>query len=194
MVQGVLLMRLLRDDLSPRDRLRWDEALSLLERFVAERSDRLEGVRQSARQVAEGISNVDAFLQENTAAVCPSCRRVCCANRHAFYDHEDLIYSYALERKPPRYAEERGDAEPCQFIGPAGCTIARALRPFRCTWYFCDTLLKHLESGPARAYRLFVDRFRQTVEARGAMSDEFFQILRQSTEPHDCIAAGDLLG
>lgn len=179
MAPGMLLMRFLRDDLSPRDRLRWEEALLLLDRFVADRGAELDGVRRRAREVAEGISAVDAFLQENTAAVCPSCRKVCCANRHAYYDYEDLIYIYALGRRPPPYAERRGDAEPCQFIGAAGCSVPRPLRPFRCTWYFCDTLLQHIESGPAKAYRLFVNRFRQTVSARGAMSDEFFRLLRQ---------------
>lgn len=173
----MFLRQLLNDSLSWHDRHRWDEALSLLDRLFAANSSMLLGVQEKALLVQAGIDAVDPFLQLNTAEVCPGCRKICCANRHAYYDHEDLIYALALGHRPPRYREGLEDAAPCQFIAAGGCTVPRSLRPFRCNWYFCDALLRHMEEGPAKPCRSFIRSFHHTVTLRGAMIDEFFSVL-----------------
>lgn len=52
------------------------------------------------------------------------------------------------------------------MMGQQGCTQPRWLRPFRCTWYFCDPLIKALDEGSQRKARklaaemqLMIDRY-----------------------------------
>ncbi|MEW6116675.1 MAG: hypothetical protein AB1553_07230 [Nitrospirota bacterium] len=169
------LLHLLNDRLSWHSRAEWDIALALLAHFFERYDADLAKVKEHARSIREGIDAVNSFLQLNTAEVCPHCTKVCCANRHGYYDHEDLIYIHALGLRPPRYREGIDDSASCQFIAPNGCTIERSLRPFRCNWYFCDPLLQHMSNGPARPYRAFIAQFQRIIEARRQMVDEFFK-------------------
>jgi hypothetical protein len=171
------LSHFLTHDLTWHDRERWDKTLSMLEAFIAERRGSPGRTRELSEAIREGIGAIDPFIQLNTAEVCPACRQVCCINRHGYYDYEDLIYIYSLGHKAPAYKNGLHDTVPCQFIAKTGCTIERAIRPFRCNWYFCDALLKHMEDGPAKPYRSFVNRFHEVIEMRREMLDEFFRVV-----------------
>jgi hypothetical protein len=84
-----------------------------------------------------------------------------------------LIYIYALGLKPPVYEEKIEDTEPCQFLSQNGCVIERALRPFRCNWYFCDDLLERMGNSAAKPYREFIDSFQEIIGLRKEMFDAF---------------------
>ena len=131
-----------------------------------------------AHKIKEGIDRISDFIQLNTSAVCPSCEKVCCINRHGYHDHQDLIYLFALGLERPAYGEGIQDTAPCQFLSRLGCRKERSARPFRCNWYFCDTLLAHMEQGPAKPYREFISRFQGIIETRRKMMDEFSAITR----------------
>jgi len=127
----------------------------------------------NAMEFKKAIETIDVFIQTHTAEVCPHCRNVCCINRHCYYDYEDLIYIRALGLEPPACKEEVLDTDCCQFLSAAGCTIERSLRPFRCNWYFCGALLKHMEDGAAKPYRQFIREFQKIIELKKTMVDTF---------------------
>jgi hypothetical protein len=132
---------------------------------------------KNAILLKNAIKTIDVFIQEHTAEVCPHCRRVCCLNRHGYYDYADLIYIQALGLEPPSYKEAVGDADYCRFLSAAGCTIERSLRPFRCNWYFCGALLKSMEDGAAKPYRQFIKEFQKVIELKKTLMDTFLSTI-----------------
>lgn len=155
------------------DREDWHATVAFLGKVFSSRRNELATVVEHACELRRLIGAVSSFIQATTAAVCPSCPRVCCINRHGYYDRNDLIYVYALGLTPPAYQEGRGDKDPCQFLSGEGCSLDRDARPFRCNWYFCMRLTRHMEEGPARPYRQFLNRFQAVVEVRRLMLEEF---------------------
>lgn len=172
------LLNLLNYELSWHDREKWDKAIHLLEIFSSEHHEELAHLKDLARILKFRIDEIDSFIQQNTSIVCPNCENVCCINRHGYYDYEDLIYIYALGLRLPVYKKGVSDTDPCQFLSKFGCTIERAVRPFRCNWYFCSALLDHIEQGPSKPYRVFVKQLDEIVDLRKEMLDEFFRILK----------------
>lgn len=136
----------------------------------------LAHVAHHAHIIKQEIDKVSDFIQLNTSVVCPACKKVCCINKHGYYDHEDLIYVSALGLERPVYGEGIQDTAPCQFLSGHGCRKARSERPFRCNWYFCDALLAHMEQGPAKPYREFIISFQGIIETRLKMMDGFSSI------------------
>ena len=174
------LLNLLNYELSWHDREKWNKTIRLLKEFSEDHNGDLSHIKDTARIIKYRIDDIDAFIRQNTAAVCPSCENVCCVNKHGFYDYEDLIYVYALGLTPPSYKEGVSDTEPCRFLSETGCAIERSIRPFRCNWYFCGALLKHIENGPARPYRTFIKQLDEIVDLRKEMLDGFFRILKSA--------------
>jgi hypothetical protein len=114
---------ILNDELTWHDRGKWNEAVSLLRDFFSHhKSDRSE-MNRLAMALKGQIDAVDHFIQLNTAQVCPDCQKVCCINRHGYYDYQDLIYITALGLTPPLYGEGIVDTAPCQFLSEYGCAI-----------------------------------------------------------------------
>ncbi|NOY40020.1 MAG: hypothetical protein GXO95_07305 [Nitrospirae bacterium] len=112
------------------------------------------------------FEEISPLIESYNAEVCPYCEDVCCKQRHAYYDSEDMIYISALGLAVPEYSE-RGLEEPCEFLSSKGCSRPRWQRPFRCTWYFCEPLLSHMYNGPGRPHRRFVSLLQDIVELRG---------------------------
>ncbi len=175
---SMALLNLLNHELSWHKRSDWDETIELLKTFSSEHANKLRHVIDFARIVRLRIDAIDSFIQQNTSIVCPNCEKVCCINRHGYYDYEDIIYIHALGLKPPTYKEGVRDTIPCQFLSEYGCTIQRSIRPFRCNWYFCNALLERIEQGPSRPYRVFIKQLDEIVDLRKEMLDEFFRILK----------------
>lgn len=169
------LLHLLTPELSWHDRGRWDLTAGLMAQLFSQRREPLGSVIGSALAVREATDRLSPFVQAHTSAVCPECERVCCVNKHGYYDHEDLIYVFSLGLDVPRYREGLSDTAPCQFIGSTGCTLPRSVRPFRCNWYFCMTLVRHMEDGPGRPYRAFVSDFEDLLAWRNEMIRQFYR-------------------
>lgn len=139
------------------------------------RDARLETVRNLSQEVAALVLSMGAAQQGACAAVCPECRSVCCINRHAFHEHEDLVYLAALGESMPSYKEEIEETAPCQFLGDCGCSVSRHLRPHRCNTYFCTPMLEYLETGPAPQYRQFIHDLERVNRKREEMLEEFYK-------------------
>jgi len=120
----------------------------LIQSLFSRDQDKTRQVRLIACRVQEAISGINRYIEESTSAVCPSCRTVCCRNKHGYHTHEDLIYLYALGLQPPQNDSAGQDADPCYFLTAKGCSLPRTMRPSGCNWYFCDSLYDHMEKRP----------------------------------------------
>ena len=117
--------------------------------------------------MADSFERLTPFIEKHTSLVCPSCVKVCCANRHGTPEAEDFIFFRALgvEAKP---AGGEPDAV-CSLLGKTGCALPRWQRPFRCTWYFCPPLLESMKGGSGRQYRAFVEELARLVDLRNRL-------------------------
>lgn len=122
------------------------------------------------KKLADELKNafyiVSPFIEKHTSIVCPTCKNVCCINKHGDYDDNDLIFMEALGIKVPPYSTDRKDTDPCRFLKEQGCSLERWERPYRCTFFFCDPLLKSLESDDAKLFRTFMEFFQYLVSVR----------------------------
>ncbi len=156
------------------------------ERFVRSVADvfmangsRMERIRKLAVEVSGLIEDLSPFIQQNTEEICPSCQKVCCINKHSYYEHEDIVYIHALGEEMLPLKDDLIDTSPCQFLGEYGCTIRRSVRPYRCNWYFCTPLLEHIQNRPAPVYRSFTKSLQQITEKRADLLDEFIKVARK---------------
>lgn len=122
--------------------------------------------RALAEELKEAFDTVSPFIEKHTAIVCPDCENVCCIDKHGRYDKNDLMFIEALNTDTTNSLPEREETEPCRFLAESGCTRERWMRPFRCTHFFCDPLLKSLESDNAKLYRTFMYFLQHLMAAR----------------------------
>lgn len=140
--------------------------------FFQDHKDDLCRVRELARKIREMIEVISPFIQQHTSLVCPECPQVCCINRHAYYECDDLIYLYALGLEPHTY-KNTGDSEPCQFLSAEGCNLDRTVRPSGCNWYFCGALYDTMEKAPGKAYTDFDDSLEKLAALWMELGSEF---------------------
>jgi len=119
-----------------------------------------------ADEVRQAFHAVSPFIEKHTSIVCPDCRKVCCIDKHGRYDRNDLIFLNALGVNKCNDLPDRDESDPCRFLNQTGCTRERWERPFRCTQFFCDALLKSLEHDNAKLYRAFVEYLQHLIDVR----------------------------
>ena len=93
------------------------------------------------------------LIEEYTREICPGCTDVCCRQKHGIYRERDVIYLTALGTDIPARDPARTLDGPCEALGERGCTHPRWLRPFKCTWYFCEPIVLALQDRPQRSAR-----------------------------------------
>ena len=93
------------------------------------------------------------LIEEYTREICPVCTDVCCRQIHGIYRERDILHLNALGAAIPERDPARPLDGPCEALGERGCTHPRWLRPFKCTWYFCDPLLEAMNDGPQKKAR-----------------------------------------
>jgi hypothetical protein len=143
-------------------------------------------IKPIAYEVAELIGEISPLIEKHTALVCPACRSVCCADRHSRYDASDCLYLSALGVDQPQARPALTDSSQCRFIGNNGCSLERHRRPYRCTWFFCDSLLAHIiESSTAPEYRSFIRLLQDITERRTRMLEiaKSCHLDRKETKP-----------
>lgn len=109
-----------------------------------------------ARELRAAYEAVSPLIEGFTSKICPSCENVCCIDRHGTHEEGDLVFLDASGASPPGEPPKSDDTEPCRHLGPQGCEIPRWRRPYRCTWYFCPSLLEAMPVEDPRAYRRLV--------------------------------------
>jgi len=93
------------------------------------------------------------LIEQYTREICPGCADVCCRQKHGIYRERDALYLNALGTAIPARDPSRPLDGPCEALGKFGCKHPRWLRPFKCTWYFCDPLLEAMNDGPQKKAR-----------------------------------------
>ncbi|MHB8846371.1 MAG: hypothetical protein ACYC7L_16680 [Nitrospirota bacterium] len=111
----------------------------------------------SAADAAQGLRQLlidsSAMIEEYTREVCPSCTDVCCRQKHGAYRERDVRYLNAIGAPVPSSDRTRAPESRCEFLGANGCIHPRWLRPFKCTWYFCEPIIVAMQDRPQRSTR-----------------------------------------
>jgi hypothetical protein len=157
-----------------RDQNTYNQAINQLEEIFHEHGHKLPKVKELALNIKDGIERLSPFIQQNTQAVCPDCKDVCCINKHGYYNYEDLIYISALGLKLPPCEFRRKDSDPCQFLTENGCSMERSFRPSGCNWYFCDSLFDRMEKLPE--YQEFDNSLQDVVDLWMELMKEFVRV------------------
>ncbi len=152
----------------------YNQTILQLEKIFFEHNYKLKKVKELSINIKELIERISPFIQQNTQTVCSNCKEVCCISKHGYYNYEDLVYFYALGLRLPAYEFGRNDSDPCQFLTENGCSLERRFRPSGCNWYFCDSLLDHMEKRPG--YQGFDNSMSHLAELWMKMMEEFAQV------------------
>lgn len=130
-------------------------------------------LREIAYEMREMFDLLSPFLEKHTSSICPACENVCCADKHGRYDGDDLLFLDALGIEVP--SEETGrkyDDQSCRYMTERGCFLPRWMRPYRCTFFFCDRLLKSIQEGDTKLYRAFIGYFQYLIHLRQRLATE----------------------
>jgi hypothetical protein len=119
-----------------------------------------------ARELKELLIRLSPLIEEYTKQVCPECTDVCCRQMHAMLREKDVCYLAALGAEMPAHDPAHSPEGPCQFLGPAGCSQPRWQRAWKCTWYFCDPLLKAMGGGPQKTSRRIAEMMNRAIALR----------------------------
>jgi hypothetical protein len=104
-------------------------------------------------------------------------------NRHAYYEHEDIIYILSLGLETPLFGNSGVDSDPCRFMGSHGCMVSRPLRPYRCTWFFCTPLLASMQNDSTVVYRKFIGSLEKITRKREDMLNAFIELVQKKKQP-----------
>ena len=104
------------------------------------------------------------LIEEYTREICPVCTDVCCRQIHGIYRERDILHLNALGAAIPERDPARPLDGPCEALGERGCTHPRWLRPFKCTWYFCEPLLEAMNDGPQKKSRALSRAMKDMIE------------------------------
>jgi hypothetical protein len=107
----------------------------------------------TAKRLQQLLIDSSAMIEEYTREVCPSCTDVCCKQKHGAYRERDIIYLNAISALILITDRNLPPESQCEFLGVKGCIHPRWLRPFKCTWYFCEPIVKAMQDRPQRSAR-----------------------------------------
>ncbi|MBF0565691.1 MAG: hypothetical protein HQK89_10645 [Nitrospirae bacterium] len=133
--------------------------------------------------VAEKIGLIDPLIEMHSSSVCPNCNSVCCIDKFGRYDFDDLLYVCSMGVKPMSHGYDsiRDETARCRFLSANGCVEKRALRPFRCNWYFCEPLIDRLNSGSQRHYRHLSALLSEVIALRRELVDRLYGLFIMSS-------------
>jgi hypothetical protein len=124
----------------------------------------------AAEKLRQLLIDSSPLIEEYTASVCPECADICCRQKHGLYRERDISYLNGLGVAVPQRDGSRPTEGPCEAMGPTGCVQPRWMRPFKCTWYFCEPLLAALNEGPQKKARRLSALMQEMIDLYSAMS------------------------
>ena len=142
-------------------------------RYLMDRhAGRLDRVCETAGNLKNEFSAVYPLLDRLCELTCPSCRAPCCQVADPRFDLRDLIFVHFTHAAIPIGQPRDEGFTICRFLGPAGCILPRASRPWICTWYLCPSqkaLLNKAFSGSSAALQdsiKTIKSYRKQLESR----------------------------
>ncbi len=130
-----------------------------------------EESRKLAEELKETFIVLSPFIEKHASVVCPDCEDVCCKDKHGRYDKYDIAFLTALGEYVPQDTIEREEAGPCRYMSDTGCSLERWIRPYRCTFFFCNQLMNSMENDNAKMYRAFRSYLEHLVSVRQKLLD-----------------------
>ena len=124
-----------------------------------------------AAEIKSLFKTISPFFEKHTSKVCPLCKTVCCINKHGYYSKEDIFFLSVLKVDIPSFEQDGIAADPCKFLTEKGCSLQRWMRPFRCTWFFCDPLHRSMLDDNKRVYREFIQTLQKLISVRQKLID-----------------------
>jgi len=155
----------------------WREAHQTLALLFRKHGRSLDHVRETALKIRVCLEELFPLFDELTARTCPDCRAVCCQLARVEYDFKDLLFMHALKLTPPPHQLRRHDREHCRYLTSEGCCLARIIRPFVCTWYFCAPMLNLYRELPPRDQRHYSGLMAEIQQGRRDMEDGFIRMV-----------------
>lgn len=120
----------------------------------------------AAHELKELLVRFSPLIEEYTEKVCPDCTDVCCKQKHGMFQDRDIAYLAALDVDTSVHDPTIPLDGLCQFLGPAGCVKPRWQRAWKCTWYFCEALIKAMDEGPQQTARRISEMTEKMIEVR----------------------------
>lgn len=108
---------------------------------------------ETAKRLQQLLMESADLIEAYTREACPACTDVCCRQKHGIYRDRDIRYLEAIGAFVPEFDPTRDPEAPCEFLGEGGCINPRWLRPFKCTWYFCEPLILAMDERSGRQTR-----------------------------------------
>ncbi|HEX9019956.1 MAG TPA: hypothetical protein VF903_01705 [Nitrospirota bacterium] len=129
----------------------------------------MPGTDVAAQRLKQLLIDSSPLIEEYTAAACPACADVCCRQKHGLYRERDILYLRGLGEAVPERDPARPAEGPCEAMGHHGCIQPRWLRPFKCTWYFCEPLIKAMNEGPPKKARKLTAFMQEMIGLHGRL-------------------------
>lgn len=133
--------------------LSWSCCRSIPSSGRGEQMDIPAATVDTAEKLQQLLMDSSSLIEEYTREACPDCTDVCCRQKHGTYRERDIIYLNAIGALAPPFDRSRAPEARCEYLGHEGCVHPRWLRPFKCTWYFCDPIMRIMEERPQRSAR-----------------------------------------
>jgi hypothetical protein len=123
----------------------------------------------AAEKLQQLLIDSSPLIEEYTRELCPGCMDVCCRQKHGIYRERDVLYLKALGTPIPARDPARPQDGPCEALGERGCIHPRRLRPFKCTWYFCEPIITAMQDRPPRSTRALTAVMEEMIRCYNAL-------------------------
>jgi len=155
--------------------VKWDEANRSLDHLVRLYRPELKQAIALAAEVRVQLKAIFPLLDDLCRTTCPHCPDPCCLVAKVWIDFKDLVFLHISGLQIPQ-AQLRPDlAQTCRYWSPRGCTLARIIRPWVCTWYLCPPQLANLRRQSPAVQKTFSQAVKAIKTGRKEMETEFIQ-------------------
>jgi hypothetical protein len=141
--------------------------------FARENPDKLEAIRSVAHEVVKVQRRMRALIDDKIAEICPVCASSCCQIMavEGWFTVADYFVYRVLNDAPFPLLIEDGPPNGCKFLGPRGCVLPPASRPFPCVKVNCHALNQSLDAAGHR------DVFESLVQELDALQKSLWPLI-----------------
>lgn len=155
----------------------WNEAHDSLNLLFGKYKTSLRSLGIAAGHIQDRFEILFNVFDHFALQVCPTCQSVCCFEARVAFDFRDLLFMHSLNFEIPPHQLRRNDSEHCRYLGPEGCLLPRIGRPFVCTWYYCEPMLRLFRRLPAKTQRRLSAIMTEIQKLRAIMEDCFIEVV-----------------
>lgn len=142
----------------------WHEANRAVVSRIFHRRSVLQPAAVAAGRILILLDTLEPDMERLCAATCRFCPEPCCQTARVWFDLRDLLLLHFTGRAIPPGQPITVSTETCRYLGPSGCRLPRASRPFVCTWYLCP-LQKRIARRSNAAQRLQLETDLTTIQS-----------------------------